>query len=238
MPYWNTLGEVLQAYKLFNSVGLFCGILAAVFAFAGSFSAVGSYYYGARKDELQAIASKAELDQVRNTIHSFTASIYLEYTWEPPNNPLLETDQGGGIGEEDHLQLIRENPETKLAEGLWFKRVNLYKISKLSDSRASFEVTLVPRTQGFPIGNQIADLDQIKNFRALVPVKNYWMNGRDSYPIQIQNIRLDVFVNGTKKTFQFNDQEELNPVREHEEVLWGYLIPVRSFNFKLGQWTQ
>jgi hypothetical protein len=222
---------------MFINIGLFCGILTAVFAFAGSLSAVGSYFYGVRKDELLAIASKAELDQVRNTIHSFTASLYLEFTWEHPNNPLLETDQGGGVGEEDHLQLIRENPETRLEEGLWLKRVNPYRISKISDLRASFEVTLVPRAQGFPIGNQMADLDQIKSFRALVPVKNYSMNGRDNYLIQIQNIRLDLFINGTRRTFQFNDQEGLTPVQEHQEVLWGYLNPFRNFNFTLGQWA-
>jgi hypothetical protein len=234
MPFWDTLDEVLRAYKFINGFGLAFGLLAAVFAFVGAFSAVGSYYYGNRKDELQAISSKADLDRVRNTIHTFSAHLYVEYSWPTPNNPLLEEDQGGGIGEEDHLQLVRQNFSTHSPEAIYLKRINLYQITKISDTRASFDVDLIPRNQDYPIGSQISELDQIKNIMLFIPVKNYWMNGRDTYQLRIEKVRVDLFLNGAKKTFLFDEPETLSPVRAQSTVLWGYLTPSRKFVFANG----
>jgi hypothetical protein len=235
MPFWNSLEDVLKAYKVLTISGLSLGILAAVCAFLASISAIGTHYYGARKDELSAIATRYELDRVKNKIHSFTVRMHAEYNWELPNNPLLDEDQGGGIGEEDHLQLIRDNHDLKTVEGLYLKRTNQYQIKRISDTRASFDVDLVLREQGFPIGFQTEDLNQIKNFRALIPVKNYWMNGRDTYKIQVSEIKLEFIINGAVTPFHFNNSEFLIPSREHTEVLWGYLTPVRNFNYSTSQ---
>ncbi len=233
MPFWNTLEEVNLVYRNISTFGLITGLVAAVFAFLSAFSAVGGYYYGSRKDELQNMASAAELDKIRSKIQTFTLKLYVEYSWDSPNNPLIYQSDGGGIGgEEDHIQLIRENSQTGIPEELFFKRVNQYKIFKISDNGASFEVDLVARASGFPVGFQIKDLNEIKSFITYIPVKNYWMNGRDKYKIRINKIILELFVNGEKRIYSFDEQEEVLPKLVYSDVIWGYLTPVRKFSFE------
>lgn len=149
--------------------------------------------------------------------------------------PLLENDQGGGSGEEDHLFFIRENPSIHGAEQIWFKRVNQYRISKLSASRASFEVNLVPREDGFPIGSQVDDLEQFYEVSAHIPLKNYWMNGRDTYDVQVEVFRLTLYINGVSKIYEYRDAEKLSPVKVYKDVLWGYIAPTRKFVFGYGK---
>lgn len=229
MPFWNTLEDVIKAYKFLSMTGLCLGILAGVCALIASMSAIGTYYYGNRKDELVSFQSERELDFIRNKITSFSIKLHVEYSWELPNNPLLDSDQGGGVGEEEHLMLLRINPKTRSEEELYFKRTNLYQITKIGESRASFDVDLIPKESGFPIGNQINDLKQIGNFVIYIPVKNYWMNGRDTYTIQVERILMKTIINGKARELNINNRQVITPSKVQKQVIWGYITPTGVF---------
>lgn len=231
MPFWNSLDEVLKVYKTLSHLGLVCGIIAALSGVIGSLSAVGAFVYGNRKDEMSAVAANAELNRIRNAIHSFSARLYVEYSWAKPHTPLLENDQGGGIGEEDHLTLLRTEPSTNNTSEIYLKRTNQYQITRLSETSASFEVALSLRNQGFPLGNQTTELSQIKNIRAFIPVKNYRMNGQDHYELKISKVRLDLIINGKNRPFEFIQSESLFPKRQQSDALWGYLVLTRNIVF-------
>lgn len=79
MPFWDTLEEALTAYKWFSGIGLVCGIVVATFGFAGALSAVGAYYYGARKDELQSLKASSELDRAQHHPFIYCQSIHRIY---------------------------------------------------------------------------------------------------------------------------------------------------------------
>lgn len=232
MPFWNSLEDVIRAYRFLSMTGLCLGILAGICALIASFSAIGTYYYGNRKDELMAIKSERELDFIRNKITSFSIKLHVEYSWDLPNNPLLDSDQGGGVGEEDHLMLLRINPETKFQEELYFKRTSLYKIAKIGENRASFNVDLVPRESGFPLGSQISELKQITAFVIYIPVKNYWMNGRDNYNLQVEKIQIRIAINGKERELNFNSKQMVTPTRIQHQVIWGYITPTGVFDYQ------
>src|SRR4051812_25612501 len=121
---WNNLESVTATTRILAGATAWLTIFAAA-------AGIGTYVFSNRKDDLADIALRGALAQVREQINNFTARVLVEYSWQPPHNPLLQEDQGGGIGTEDHLLLMRTDPATNVRSETWLRRTTPYTIRPL-----------------------------------------------------------------------------------------------------------